>query len=343
MQRHGETTIKRIDSALLIQIDGSTPNLALMKIAAHLKRNGKPVEFRRASSIKSIECGLWDHPMRTVYASAIFDRSKPIIRRLLEVYPNAVVGGSGWSQQAKLGDIGVSEAESPDYTLYPNYKHSIGFTQRGCRLECSFCAVPKMEGKVRVIATIADIWRGEPWPKNILLLDNDFFGNPNWRDLVAEIRAGSYRVCWNQGFNVRLIGDEHAEAIASVDYRDDQFERRRIYTAWDNRKDEERLFRNLLALKSHGIKPDDIMVYMLIGYWDGPKLTADDFHRQAKLREFGCRPYPMPYVRTHELRGFQRWVVGAYDKRVPWDRWRSADYEPRNLGMKNDAGMFSTA
>lgn len=81
----------------------------------------------------------------------------------------------------------------------------------------------------------------------------------------------------------------------------------------------------------YGVKPDHIMVYMLIGFWDGPRVTDDDLYRQHKLREFGCRPYPMPYVRNKETIGFQRWVIGAYDKRIPWDRWQSANYDPRKL------------
>ena len=98
----------------------------------------------------------------------------------------------------------------------------------------------------------------------------------------------------------------------------------------DNRKDEDRLFAGLEALKRHGVKPDHVMVYMLIGYWPGE--TQDDWlYRQERLRTFGARPYPMPFVRTIETVGFQRWCVGAYDKRVPWSRWVAARYQPRNL------------
>jgi hypothetical protein len=69
---------------------------------------------------------------------------------------------------------------------------------------------------------------------------------------------------------------------------------------------------------------------MLIGF------TPDETHedrdsRRRKLREFGALPYPMPFRRTPELVGFQRWVVGAYDKRVPWEYWRAANYQPRQL------------
>jgi hypothetical protein len=139
-------------------------------------------------------------------------------------------------------------------------------------------------------------------------------------------------VSFNQGINCRMITDEAAAAIASVRYYDDDFKRRRLYTAWDNLKDEERLFAGLGALTKYGVKPDQIMVYMLIGYWPGETAQERDYRRR-RLREFGCRPYPMPFVRTRERVGFQRWVVGAYDKRFSWDHWQAADYRPERLHL----------
>src|SRR2546427_2277315 len=127
-----------------------------------------------------------------------------------------------------------------------------------------------------------------------------------------------------------MLTDETAAAIASVRYSDDQFKTRRIYTAWDNKKDEARLFRGLELLTKHGVKPDHIMVYMLVGYWPGE--TAEDREcRRRKLREFGCRPYPMPYVRTRETVGFQRWCLWGADKYVAWEDWVAAGYQPRAL------------
>jgi hypothetical protein len=90
----------------------------------------------------------------------------------------------------------------------------------------------------------------------------------------------------------------------------------------------------LEALVRHGVKPDHIMVYILIGYWPG-ETTADREHRRVRLREFGARPYPMPYERTPELVGFQRWIIGAYDKTIPWREWNAARYQPRNLGARD--------
>ena len=151
-----------------------------------------------------------------------------------------------------------------------------------------------------------------------------------WRERIREIREGRFKVSFNQGINCRCLSEEAAEAIASVNYRDDSMQEKRIYTAWDSRGDETQLFAGLGRLVKYGVKPDDIMVYMLCGYWPG-ETHEDRDYRRRRLREFGARPFPMPFERTPELVGFQRWVIGAYDKRVPWQDWADANYQPRNL------------
>jgi hypothetical protein len=37
-------------------------------------------------------------------------------------------------------------------------------------------------------SSISAIWLGEPFPKNLLLLDDDFFGSTSWRQRIREIR-----------------------------------------------------------------------------------------------------------------------------------------------------------
>jgi hypothetical protein len=315
---------------LLLQLDGKNPNLALMRLAAHHRAAGDSVELRQTPSVAAVERRLGDAFDR-VYASTIFTRSRPIAERVKRVYPNATVGGTGWDFATTLESVGLATRGPLDYSDWPRHRESIGFTQRGCRLNCSFCIVPRKEGRPREENTIADIWRGEPWPRWILLLDNDFFGQLNWRARIDELRAGKFRVCFNQGINARMLTEEAAAAIASVDYRDDSFKEKRIYTAWDNLDDEPKLFRGLESLARYGVKPDNIMVYILCGFWPG-ETREDRERRRRRLREFGCRPYPMPFVRTPELVGFQRWVIGAYDKRISWEDWERAGYSPRRLG-----------
>jgi hypothetical protein len=316
--------------ALLLQLDGGNfPNLALMRLSSHFKALGSEVFFRRAYSQASIEPHFGDS-FDGVFASTIFERTSPLIACVQRNFPHCMIGGTGSGSDVTLEQIGVTTDEY-DYSLYPKYPHSIGFSQRGCRLKCSFCVVPKKEGKVREADSIAKIWRGDPWPKNILLLDNDFFGQPRWRDRIREIQDGKFKVSFNQGINVRLINQEAAEAIASVRYSDDDFTRRCVYTAWDNREDEDKLFRGLNYLVKAGIKPDNIMVYMLIGYWPGE--THDDReYRRRRLRDFGCRPYPMAFYATEELRGFQRWVIRRIDLNWTWEEFKAAGYRPEKLG-----------
>jgi hypothetical protein len=315
-------------NVLLFQLDGKLPNLALMRIAAHHRAAGDEVELRRTGHPEQLD--LFTKLPHKVYASTIFEKSKFIAQRCIDAWPTAEIGGTGWNIAKRLEDVGINTKQT-DYTVYPGFRQSLGFTQRGCRLKCGFCVVPRKEGAVTGEGTIYDIWRGDPWPRELLLLDNDFFGQPEWRQRVAEIRDGGFKVSFNQGINARFLTDEAAEAVASVDYRDDSMKVKRIYTAWDNRKDEQRLFDGLNRLVKYGVKPDHIMVYILIGFWPG-ETHEDRDHRRRKLREFGARPYPMPFERTRELVGFQRWVIGAYDKRVSWEDWMQAAYEPRKLG-----------
>lgn len=346
---------------LLLQLDGKLPNVALMRIAAHHRERGDLVEFKQAQNEASLGLDLWDATPDRVYASLIFTRTRTLAKKLLALRPDAVVGGTGWDMRSSLEAHGITTL-TQDYSIFPTFKPSIGFTQRGCRMNektCPFCVVPKKEGKVRGENTIASLWRGDPWPRKLLLLDNDFFGQPGWRDRVREINDGGFQVCFSQGINARMLNAESAEAMASMDVRDDAFKDRRIYTAWDNRGDERTLFRGLECLKAAGFKPDHVMVYMLVGYWPGE--TAEDrLYRHDKLREWGARPYPMPYrhddeIAAHdrsarfgcsdcaaeaarlraldtETRGLLRWCAGAYDKRIPWPAWAAARYQPRNLG-----------
>jgi hypothetical protein len=63
--------------------------------------------------------------------------------------------------------------------------------------------------------------------------------------------------------------EEAAVAIASVEYRDDGFSRRRLYTAWENLK--------------------DVMAYMLVGF---DKRETSERHRFSRMVERDSAPTP---------------------------------------------------
>jgi len=305
----------------LTQIDGKLPNLALMKLAHWHKAKGDDIHFSR-----SIERELFEPDYDAVYASTIFKFSQPKVERFKQQWPGAIVGGTGEDTSQTIEQI-TGPYENYDYSLYPDFKASIGFTQRGCRLKCKFCVVPSKEGKNKFSNVIDDIWRGGDYPKHLYLLDNDFFGQPDWRDRIEEIRDGNFKVCLNQGINVRLINKEAAEALASVDYRDDQFKTKRIYTAWDNIGDEKIFFKGIKLLEDAGISPKNIMAYMLVGYAKGETM-GDVLTRFNKMNDREIMAYPMVFDKTNrELSIFQRWVIRRYYKVTSFAEY-STNFKP---------------
>lgn len=311
----------------IVQIDGKLPNLALMQIASWHKARGDAVVYTRDT-----HHDLLDPPFDRVYGSAIFKFSADKIARLRHTYPDAIIGGTGSDSTITVESVIGEDWTGRDYSIYPAYQPSLGFTQRGCRLSCKFCVVPGKEGKARTVATIADIWRGDGHPKRLHLLDNDFFGQPEdqWRARIAEIRDGGFKVCLNQGINVRHLTQEAAEALASIEYRDDAFKERRVYTAWDNLKDEAIFFRGMDMLEAAGIPAKRVMAYMLVGF-DKRETWDRLWHRFNRMVERGIEPYPMVFdcrttdpQRYRELKQFQRWVVTGLYRAVPF-----SDYDAR--------------
>lgn len=314
----------------LTQIDGKLPNLALMKLSHFYKAQGHEVFFER-----SVRRGLFEPEYDQVFGAAIFSSSAQKIALFCSEFPDATVGGTGSDNKITVEDLIGNYPDRYDYAIYPDFHHSIGFSQRGCRLRCKFCVVPQKEGKNRHANHVADIWRGAPWPKNLLLLDNDFFGQPDWREKSEQIIAGNFKVCFSQGINVRLFDREQASILVRMKYSDDQFQRRRIYTAWDNLRDADIFFLGIGHLMNAGIKPDDIMVYFLCNYWQRG-LTADVWERFHRMTAIGLRPYPMVYdVKSADLtiKRFQRWVIRRGYMKIPFQ-----DYETR--ASRGDAITF---
>lgn len=318
---------------LLVQADGSFPNLALMRVAAHHRSLGDEV---RLTTIWKDACSSLHRPDR-VYVSAILKESMGDVLEIQKQRPDAIVGGSGVDLSTTLDSVGITTRDK-DYSVYPETKYSIGYTQRGCRYKCEFCVVPQAEGKPTDEDRPWTIWRGKPHPKKLMLLDNDFFGGPNWKTNALEIIDGRFKVCLCQGVNLRTITEEQAEMLSLMNMRNTKFTAKRIYTAWDDPKDGSRFFTGLERLLVHHVRPDDVMVYMLVGRSPADTI-ADALARRDALRAKGVRPYPMPYRRTKEWIGFQRWIIGAYDKGILWQEWVDAGYQPSNLRRQFNAQL----
>lgn len=189
------------------------------------------------------------------------------------------------------------------------------------------------------MATVSQLWRGDPWPRKLHLLDNDFFGGPQWQDRIAEIKDGKFRVSFTQGINVRAMTPEVATAIASIEYRDGSFSKRRLYTAWDNLKDEDVFFRGVDMLEAAGVPAKHLMAYMLIGF-DKRETWDRIHHRFQRMVARGILPYPMVFDHTRlDLKRFQRWVVTGLYRAVPFDKY-DASIKKRDAEPELTMGLF---
>jgi len=310
----------------LIQVDGKLPNLALMRLSAFHKKHKDSVVLSR-----SVDSDLFQQNPDAIYASTIFKYSAPLVTRLKRNFPGVVVGGTGENLTTKIEDY-ISDSSDLDYSLYPDFTSSIGFSMRGCRLQCGFCVVPEKEGRPVENKSINQIWRGQKYPKHIILLDNDFFGQPKdvWKEKIREMVDGNFKVSFNQGLNARLLNPEACHYLAKVKYYDDGFKTKRLYTAWDNLRDEKIFFRGVEMLEEAGISPSHLMVYMLIGY-DPEETWERILHRFKKMVELGIKPYPMVYDRKRkDLIRFQRYVIRGYYRFIPWEK-----YDPRKQGKQD--------
>ena len=286
----------------LYDVDSKIPNLALMKLSTHHKIMGDDTE---------LYIPLMAETYDKVYASKVFAFSDAGY-----LTDNMIIGGTGHDLAAKLPDD--IESLAPDYSLY-DYPHSIGFTMRGCRLRCKFCLVPKKEGKPYSADTIDHIWTNRD-SDFIVLLDNDFFGNPEWPERIEEIKAFNLRVNFNQGLNIRNLKPEQAEALASVKFSNLSGKAKQVHFAWDDPRHEKLIHKGIKTAVEAGIKPYQMAFYVLIGFHSTPE---EDLHRVELLRSYGCDPYVMPYNKSDPYQSrFTRWVNHkAIFKSVKWTEY----------------------
>ena len=272
----------------VLDVDSKIPNLALMKISQYHKQKGDEVEH-----YLPLAHSMYDK----IYASKIFNFSSGS-----DIQPDMITGGTGIDLKIRLPN--EIDTVVPDYSLY-NYPHNIGFTMRGCRFKCSFCVVPEKEGKPKSSNTIAELWTQRK-SNFLMLLDNDFFGNPEWADRIEEIKEYDLKVSFCQGLNIRIISERQAQALASVKFRNSHNTTKRVTFAWDQINDEKVIKRGFQRVVDAGIKPYQMQFFVLIGYDTTPE---EDLHRVMMLKDWGCDIYVMPYNKTDPYqKRFKRWV-----------------------------------
>jgi len=300
-------------NVLLIQVDGTKPNLALMKISAFHKKKHDKVFLETPELFWA---GL--NPEK-VYISCIFSQNRGKAEGIAKMFNCDVeVGGSGIDLPKTLSD--QIEHMMPDYNLY-GIKYSVGFTSRGCHRSCPWCIVPQKEGMIREHAPIDEFY--VPRWKKLILYDNNFLASLRWAEKLHELIARKIKVSFNQGLDIRLVDQEVAKLLHKVHYYADNFKKRRLYFSFDLPEIEPKVIQGIERLKKADIKPHHLMFYVLVGY---NTTFEQDYHRFELLDKLGVKPFIMVYNNRKDkpiLRHFARWVNKRYYKVCKFE-----DYKP---------------
>lgn len=204
-------------SVLLVDIDGKLPNLALMKLSAHFKAQGRKVVLDKK---EALYLGVEE-----AYASCVFSRasSQQRVERLRNFYGDAlVVGGSGVDLALRLPR--EIEERAADYTLYPELQdRAMGFLTRGCPLRCPFCLVPQKEGGVRLAEDLDSLLQGR---RKLILLDDNILAHPRAGDLLEQMVQRDVAVNFTQTLDLRMLGAETAAIVKRIVCSNTRFTRR---------------------------------------------------------------------------------------------------------------------
>jgi hypothetical protein len=290
----------------LYDLDSKIPNLALMRISAWHKAQGHETE---------LYLPILHETYDKVYCSSIFDFSDKSY-----IQEDMILGGTGIDLTTVLPP--EIDQMNPDYELY-GYEHNLGFAMRGCRFKCGFCVVPRKEGKAHSKSTIRNLITNKTNSDFLMLLDNDFFGNPNWKDCIEEIKEMKLRVNFSQGLNIRILSEKQAHALASVHFTNSSGNYKQVTFAWDQIEDEKTIMRGFKRCVEAGIKPWQMQFYVLIGY---NSTEAQDLHRVMTIKSLGSDPYVMPFNKKNKRQmRFTRWCNHrAIFNTVDWKDYKKA-------------------
>lgn len=275
---------------LLLNIDSKLPNIALKKIEMWHQLRGDEI--------------VWDMPMMLgatdkAYASCIFTKNKDIAKNYKGLYPELVVGGTGYGLTVKL------PAEIDAMKPKINY----GFTTRGCIRKCPFCIVPEAEGAISVVGDIFDIWDGES--ASIILLDNNILAVPEHFEVICrQLIQRNLKVDFNQALDIRLVDANAAWFIAEIKYS------RQISFSFDYVSIEKQFREGMRHLLKAGIRMSRIMIFLLVGF---NTTLEEDLGRIEMIKSYGASPFVMKYQEVNdvsplvvrdegELRELARWI-----------------------------------
>lgn len=308
-----------IDADLLGRDKHRFPNLVCEKISAYWKEKGANVHLLfNYHEIKKCD---------EVYISKVFtDTPCPKYlynEKWLKKHSNVHIGGTGFFFDKAPNLPEEIEHHMPDYHLYDEWinqtvqkaeeeannsgkefnkkrymvqfkeylDYSIGFLTRGCFRKCGFCVNQKYS-HVFKHSPLSEFF--DPTRKKICLLDDNFLGCPNWKEILLELISTGRKFKFKQGLDERILTDEKCEMLFNSKYDGD------FTFAFDKISDYE-LIHQKLKLISKYKKNKSVKFYVLVGYDSTDSKDIENaFKRIDLLLRYGCLPYIMRFQNKND-------------------------------------------
>lgn len=298
-------TVAILDADLIGRKRHRFPNLACMKLSGYHKALGDEVV------LKTDYGGL--DAFDRVYISKVFTDT-PVPEAALKL-SNVSYGGTGFFYNKAPALSETVEHQMPDYHLYDGWvseqlaagkrpqefsyytDYSIGFLTRGCFRKCAFC-VNQNYDRVVLHSPLSEFVDGSR--KKICLLDDNFFGCPDWRRLLSELQATGKPFQFKQGLDERLLTDEKCAALFGNRYDGDYI------FAFDNVADAELIEQKIQLARKY---TNAVMKFYCFCGFDRNDRWDEDFWRQDVFDLFTrieilmrnrCLPYVMRFARYTE-------------------------------------------
>lgn len=276
------------------------PNLACMKLSGYYKAKGHEVQL--LTDYDTVE--NYDK----VCISKVFTDTN-IPENILNL-SWVEYGGTGFYFDKAPNLPDAIEHHFPDYHLYDDFvngliksgakknefkeytDYSIGFLTRGCFRKCGFCVNQKYN-RVFKHSPLSEFY--DPERKKICLLDDNFLGCSNWKEMLQELIDTNKPFKFKQGLDERLLTDEKCEMLFNSKYDGD------ITFAFDRIEDYKSIEKKLQLIRKHTSK--QCIFYVLCGFDGSGRYNnefwlqdiIDTFERINLLGSYGCLPYLMRY------------------------------------------------
>lgn len=281
----------------------SFPNYALMKISAWHKAHGDYVEW-------------WNPLVRydRVYSSKVFDFTP------MDVYlpEETIRGGTGYMDIPM--DQGLPEEIDgmfPDYSIYPECDHAIGYLTRGCLNHCRWCVVPRKEGNIRPYRTWRELVREDT--DKLVLLDNNILACEYGIGQLKSLIGSGYCIDLNQGMDARLVDDRVASILSQIRWI------RFIRFSCDQKSQIGSVRNAIELLQKHGVKPYRIFIYLLVteDIQDAAeRVEALKGYKAISLYAQAERNKRMGIIPNDEQLEFQqRYIYGGSYRRETWEEY----------------------